>query len=186
MPRVTEVLRNAQTLADFSNLEATQVDYFRHNFPDFVPEKWWEHRDGKQWRMTQDFLRESWANKFNGGPYFVARLILSVFDPSQTIVTGMDEMFPGTSKEGPEQVFAIPGDFPWGTTPFQMAVLHLFEHPWRARFCEECRKRFIAVEPKNKFCSPACSDVYRTRKKLDWWKKHGNAWRRKRKRKART
>lgn len=175
MPRVTEVLRNAQALAGFSNLEtAREADYFRNNYPDFLPGKWWEYRNGEQWRMTQRFLRESWKSQFTGGGYFVARLIQSVFNPDDLL----DSLF--DFKTGQPKFIEI-SEMPWGSTPFQMAVLHLFERPWRARFCEECHKRFIAVEPKNKFCSPACSDVYRTRKKLDWWHKHGNVWRKKRK-----
>jgi hypothetical protein len=41
--------------------------------------------------------------------------------------------------------------------PMQRAIVYLFEHSWRARFCAECNKRFVAAEPKNKFCSESCS-----------------------------
>jgi len=42
MPKVTEALRDAQALADFSNLEPAKMNYFRNNYPDFVPSKWWD------------------------------------------------------------------------------------------------------------------------------------------------
>jgi hypothetical protein len=44
MPRVTDVFRDAQALALFSNLEEGDVGHFRNNYPDFAPHKWWEYR----------------------------------------------------------------------------------------------------------------------------------------------
>jgi hypothetical protein len=171
MPKVSEDLRDAQILADFSNLNAADVDYFRRNFPDFLPDKWWDYRNGDQRRMTQRLLRESWENHFSGGVFFVTRLVLSVFDPDDT--DGLNEIIHGTP-----QIFASLADIPWGSTPFQRAVLYLFAHNWRARFCPVCNKRFVAAEPKNKFCSSACSEEDRRRQKREWFRKHGKAWRR--------
>jgi hypothetical protein len=88
MPAATEELRNAQALAEFSNLEQEQIDYFRNNFPDFCPQAWWDYQ-GKvtyagqmQWQLTQHLLRESWKNGFKGGAYFLVALLTSVFKPS--------------------------------------------------------------------------------------------------------
>jgi hypothetical protein len=44
MPRNTEILRDAQALAEFSNLEPAQVEYFRNNYSDFAPQKWWDNQ----------------------------------------------------------------------------------------------------------------------------------------------
>ena len=175
MPRVTEMLRDAQALAEFSNLEPAHLDYFRNNYPEFLPSKWWNYRDGQQWRMTQEFLRESWEKHFTGGIFFVTRLILSVFNPDDLL----DSQFGFTVERRKEKGFADLGEIPWGATPFQRAVLHLFENPWRARFCRVCNKRFIAVEAKNKFCGSECSAEDRRRQKREWFRLHGKAWRKK-------
>src|SRR5438128_2517516 len=42
MPRVTEILRDAQALAEFSNLKPGEIEYFRNNYADFAPNKWWD------------------------------------------------------------------------------------------------------------------------------------------------
>ena len=43
MPRVTDVFRDAQALALFSNLEEKDVEDFRNNYPDFAPQRWWDY-----------------------------------------------------------------------------------------------------------------------------------------------
>lgn len=198
MPRVTNNLRNAQTLAEFSNLEPNRLDYFRNNYPNFVPQAWWDYKNGLQWRKTQEFLRRWWencstragarrtapdwnSNSLASSPVSelirgahliqdkaalpstsvseVMRLILSVFDPRHPpTLTSIDEMS-------------------WESVPFQKAVLYLFEQPWRARFCAQCNKRFVAAEPKNKFCSDACSNESRLHQKRNAWHAHKNQWR---------
>jgi hypothetical protein len=177
MPKVTETLRDAQALAEFSNLESADVEYFRHNYADFVPDKWWGYRNGEQWQMTQRFLRESWENQFTGGFFFITRLVLSVFNPDELL----DSLFGFETKPSEQKAFAELGDIPWGATPFQRAVLHLFERPWRARFCSVCKKRFVAVEPKNKFCSQPCSDESSRLRHNEWARKNLKTWRRKQK-----
>src|SRR5579864_9132028 len=92
MPKISEALRDAQALAEFSNLLRNKVEYFRHNYPDFVPQAWWKYqpiiRDHmtfeagsssditpsgrvrrrlrwRQWQLNQQWLREAWENNFN-------------------------------------------------------------------------------------------------------------------------
>lgn len=172
-----QILSDATALAEFANLELGDLDRFQRKYPDFVPLKWWDYRDGAQWRMSQDFLRLAWQESFAGGFFTQARLLLSVFDPETTL----DAAFGFEIKPGEEQAFANLGDIPAGTTPFQRAVLHLFEHPWRARFCAVCKKRFVAAEPKNKFCSEACSHESSRIRHNEWARKNLKAWRQKQK-----
>jgi hypothetical protein len=174
MPRVTNNLRDAQALAEFSNLEPNRVEWFRNNYPDFVPQAWWDYKNGLQWRNTQEFVRRWWRNCSIRDMAEVIRLVSSVFNPG--------DIFPGSLFEDAPDLptFASFDEMSWGTAPFQKGVLYLFEHPWRARFCAECNKRFVAAEPKNKFCSDRCSHENRTRQKRDWFRKHGKQWRRKR------
>ncbi len=59
----------------------------------------------------------------------------------------------------------------------QGAIVYLFEHPWRARFCAEWNKRFVAAEPKNKFCIESCSHEKRIRQLRESWRKNKDKWR---------
>ena len=179
MPNAMDVLRDAQALAEFSNLDPADVGYFRNNYPDFVPQKWWDYtptttdssgnivpRRQKQWELNQSYLRYSWQNNFKGGLSFNFRLTNSVFDPEKTWAFWWGE------EEKPDSVNE--SEMGWGLFPHQKAVLFLFENPWRARFCAECNKRFVAAQPKNKFCSPECSQKTRNKQKLASWNKTGS------------
>src|SRR5258708_6819457 len=115
MPRVTDNLRNAQTLADFSNLEAsappghpTHPDYFRNNHPDFVPNGWWDYKNGVQWRSTQEFVRRWWKTCHVRDMAEVVRLVSSVFNPG--------DIFPGSMFEDAPDLptFASFDEISWG------------------------------------------------------------------------
>ena len=189
MPRVTDKLRDAQALAEFSNLEPNRVEWFRNNYPEFAPESWWDYqfKGEKQWQLTQKLLRHSWENQFGDGIYSLIDLLGSVTDPlriadaeragEQAVKKMLAERagvpFKGADNETPRSRLDI-------YVPLQRAIVYLFENSWRARFCAECKKRFVAAEPKNKFCSERCSHENRTRQKREWFRKHGKQWRRKR------
>lgn len=184
-----ETLWHAEALAEFSNLEPQDVERFRAKYPDFVPQKWWDYvgtsanskgdlvtSTGKQWQMNQRFLREAWDKHFTGELFFIIRLTMSVFDPDELL----DVAFGFNERPS----FATLSELPWGTYPHQKAVLFLHQQPWRARFCAECKKRFVAAEPKNKYCSDACSHENRNRQKRKWFNEHGSEQRAARRRKA--
>ena len=68
-------LKNARVLENFSNLNNEQeIEYFRHNYPDFLPEHWWDGKSFKpvggvlipepRWEHFQRILRETWQEKF--------------------------------------------------------------------------------------------------------------------------
>jgi hypothetical protein len=96
------------------------------------------------------------------------RLVLSVFDPAQVNLLDL-------SSKPYRPSFAELGDLPAGSSPYQQAVMFLFAEPWRARFCGEqsCNKRFVAAEPKTKYCSEACAHSSRNRQKMTWWNAEG-------------
>jgi hypothetical protein len=217
MPRVTDNLRDAQALAEFSNLESNRVEWFRNNYPDFVPQAWWDYQSGqsvskplsgidqygkmvtgvdksgeKQWQLTQDILQHSWKHQFKDedGVYSLVALITSVFNPDRLFTTiaerAIDEVFPQGLPEGysisgipPRPAFENFYGHGVASTPFHRAVVYLFQNSWRARFCAECNKRFVAAEPKNKFCGDKCSNENRQRQKREWFRKNGKQWRRK-------
>jgi hypothetical protein len=172
-----QILSEGSTLAEFSNLGTGGVNRFRQKHPDFLPERWWEYRNGEQWQMTQGFLREAWQKKFDVEFFWRVLLLLSVFDPEDTL----DGAFGFPVAPGKEQAFATLSEIPAGTTPFQRAVLHLFENPWRARFCPVCGNRFVAAEAKTKFCSQKCSEESTRKRHNEWARKNLKAWRKKQK-----
>jgi hypothetical protein len=203
MPVVTEVLRDAQTLAEFSNLEPHQLEYFRHNYSDFAPQSWWDYSLTLQdlllagnlehlgilindpfwkrepfrpkdpsggdtyafrqqttprylWRQNQSWLREAWKVHFEIKLLDTLKLVMSVFDPNKS-----------SSK-----IFANLLEVPIGG-PYYRGLSYLLEQKWRARFCQECKKRFVAGESRNKYCSESCSHLAHTKQKLENWNKPG-------------
>jgi hypothetical protein len=228
MPKMTENLRNAQILTDFSNLEPAQVEYFRNNYPDFVPKAWWDEesepdtvtvlRDGKvmevppsrlverngtieiteeplpprkQWEKTQAQVRAWWKRRVKDDVFSLVIMLNSVFDPdphsdfSRMAEWAVRELYPdglpeGVTVEIPGREITNSSNLREGYIPMQGAIVYLFENSWRARFCPFCRKRFVAAEPKTKFCSSTCSEEDRRRQKREWFRKHGKQWRKKR------
>jgi predicted nucleic acid-binding Zn ribbon protein len=187
MPKITENLRNAGILADFSNLEnSAQVDYFRHNYEDFAPQEWWAYqfKGEKQWQLTQTLLRHSWENQFGDGIYNLIGLLNSVIDPlriadaergaEQAVKKMLAERAGVPIKDADNETPRLRLDT---YIPLQRAIVFLFEDSWRARFCAECKKRFVATQPKNKFCGDECRTNNRTRQKLEWRREHSKAWR---------
>jgi hypothetical protein len=207
MPRVTDSLRDAQILAEFSILEPDKVEYFRNNYPDFVPSSWWDYDSGQpwndakldgklQWQITQVFLSRAWASQFKIGVWSLVNLLRLIFNADSLFTTiaerFMREPYPNGFPEGTRADFAegriefsdgraiqLPprprfgyGDENEQEIPMQRAIVYLFENPWRARLCAECNKRFVAAEPKNKFCSESCSHENRNRQKRKWWNKN--------------
>ncbi len=204
MPRVTDNLRNAQILADFSNLEPAQVEYFRNNYPDFAPHLWWDYQykgSERAWESTQKSLRHAWGNQFKDGILNLLGLLNSVTAPLRLAdaeragYEKVKEMFgeqaaQETAKRflGEKALTLQPSETRVDDhIPIQRAIVYLFENSWRARFCAQCKKRFVAAEPRNKFCSDECSRIYGNERKADWFetydkamrKKYGKSWRRK-------
>jgi hypothetical protein len=179
MPAVTETLRNAQILAEFSNLEPDGVEYFRHNYPDFAPSRWWDYQSdlGKpQWQVSQERLRKRWQGQFADNLLDRVILTFSVFDPWDLIMHDTDfipEFYhfdPDASKPSLIPLEDVNSKHYY---PYHRAVFFLFEHPWRARFCVECNKRFVATGSQNIYCGEACSHVWHNRQKLKWYYKDG-------------
>jgi hypothetical protein len=69
--------------------------------------------------------------------------------------------------------------------PYQRALMFMAVEPWRARFCAICGGRFVAEKPATRFCSAKCAGGARKNSRDAWWCRHGERWRRKR-RKRRT
>jgi hypothetical protein len=189
VPAVTALMRDVQALAIFSNLEPHEVEDFRHNYPDFVPQAWWEYAPGltsklgkessgelgipaKQWQINQGFLRIAWEQKFERDAFGLVRLLLSVFDPVPMLDRIQFETSHGGGNGNTKPIFAELIDLQ-RSYPYRDAVSFLFEHPWRAKFCAQCHKRFVAVERNNKYCSESCSHEAHIGQKRKYWHKKG-------------
>jgi hypothetical protein len=182
---VKEILWYAQALAEFSNLEPNGVEHFRRKYPDFAPSRWWDYQSdvGKpQWQFNQGYLHKIWQKQFANNLHDRLLLTLSVFDPRDITwpfhdfdpehMRGFDPDYfdPDASKPafiGLQEMDAM------HYYPYHKAALFLFDHPWRARFCVECKKRFVAAESRNIYCSNACFHERRNQQKLEWWNKGG-------------
>src|SRR5215470_5332722 len=109
MPKLKEILMDARTLADFSNLEPAQVEYFRNNHPGFIPDRWWDYKNGVQWQKTQNFLRTwwKWDIKAKQDISSLVRIVSSVFDPGN--------IFPGQFEDALDlPTFAAFDEMTWG------------------------------------------------------------------------
>jgi hypothetical protein len=172
-------LWDAEVLAEFSNLDEERVGEFRAKHRDFVPQAWWDYRTDANrplhWKRNQEWLREAWKEGFELGLYGLMRLVTSVFDPEEDFAMPLS-MVP-TLQNRP--AFASLNEMREDSYPYQKAVIFLGEQKWRARYCRECGKRYVADHPKRIFCSDACSHQHRNKQKLASWNKHGRKWRKK-------
>jgi hypothetical protein len=170
MKRKTELFRDTQALATFSNISTTnEAEYFHHNFPAFLPERFWNWRVALpkgdpslgetplRWQVFQYILRETWHAGF----------------PLEKCVALISDKIP--DEEGNALDTKV-----W---PFQKAVMVLGIEPWRAKFCT-CGRRFVADKPSRRFCSDRCSSDARKASQRSWWNEHGDKWREKRNRQA--
>ena len=182
------VLRDAQILASFANLEPAGVDYFRNNFPDFLPPVWWKFevvqggvgdppdencsqeeyeaytaalsRNSRPlWEDRQKSVRLAWKNGFEMKT--AVRLIAVGAVP-----WSLGPTLPGTVD--------VMGLKVW---PYMNAVFFLAGQSWRARFCSMCGNHFVADKTNRKFCSDRCFQQSRKKDKLGWWQEHGQQWR---------
>jgi hypothetical protein len=179
MPKTKNILWDAERLALFSNAStAGEIQQFRENREDFFPRNFWNWplRVGGPgefavssvpipqevipfWQAFQRALRDAWQVGFPLEE--CVRLISSAAVP--------DRLFGKTDVE--------PDLLSYPVWPYQRAVMFLGVEPWRARFCGQCGKRFVADKPARRFCSNTCSAKARKASRMDWWNRKGEEWR---------
>ena len=72
-------------------------------------------------------------------------------------------------------------------TTVQKILYFLLQHGERAKRCAnmECpHPLFIATEPNERYCSPACSENAQRLARMNWWKEKGTEWRKARAKKS--
>jgi hypothetical protein len=182
------VLWDAERLAQFSNADGTmELERFRANNEGFFPrnfENWQvpQTNDSEPilttdaasaeavrrlkreppirfWRAFQHVLHDAWREGF---PLEESvRLISCIAVPDR--LSGKSDVEP--------DLLSFP------VWPCQRAVMFLGVETWRARFCAQCGKRFVADKPARRFCSNACAAKARKHSKKVWWTEKGNEWR---------
>ena len=150
-------LAEAKTLADFANLEPSDVGAFRKDHPDFFPAAWWDYRPTTltkrptlekptpkmQWEIVQQMVRDTWLRQFRLPPFWSTWLLTSVFDPEEM---GWDEEHRPPFVTG---LHVLDID----SYPYHEAVQWLVGQSWRVKQCEQCGKCFIAEASQRRFCS---------------------------------
>jgi hypothetical protein len=145
-------LIDADILARFAELTSEEVEDFRHSVaPGFVPEPWWEFdgqkiRDWKMWQEMQALVRDTWDAGFSG-EYTISLLMNHAYVRDQA---------------EPDEGYVFPYEI-YRAMPYQNAAMFLFNQSWRARRCNrpDCRKRFVAKEANDQFCSVECRKEFR-------------------------
>jgi hypothetical protein len=141
-------LVDAGTLAQFAELKPEEVENFRHRVaPGFVPEQWWDSagqraRDWKIWQEMQTLVRSAWDSGFPTD--YALSILLNHFSTA----THEDDSFLAFT-----EIFR--------SLPYQKATMFMFNQSWRARRCNQCRKRFVARETNDQFCSADCRVEFR-------------------------
>ena len=211
--------RDAQALAKFSNLvpnapkgSEEDVEYFRQNYPGFVPQVWWKWRVSSKtdpvqflWEAEQKTLHDAWKESF---PLEDSVRLISTGPPIPEAWIEESEKAWAALGVGPgviaPEAIVLPNRPPapvqeWMATvglepdmwikspvwPYQRAVMFLATEPWRARFCESCGKRYVAFKPGRRYCSDRCTQAARRGSKRASWHKHSRKWRPKKTRKSR-
>ena len=174
MTSAVDVFRDAQTLAQFSNISTSdEADYFRHNYSGFLPETWWDRFDKWWdsdtsrprpyiWLEIQRLVREAWQRGF---PMDACIHLISI--PARFEYLNLLKLV----QSGP-----LPFDRGENVWPYQRAVMVLSLESWRVRVCV-CGNRFAADKPQRRFCSDRCAATARKGSRLIWWKEHGKQWR---------
>ena len=174
MPTRTSTQREAQHLAALLALTPDGVLAFRKKYPRFAPAKWWDYQptdsEGNplarmQWERVQEFLREAWDDGFELDLFELNRLLLSVFDPADTIA--------GIFGDKVRPAFANLSDIA-EEFGFHIGVSYLKEHPWAAKICGECKRPFAADIPQRRYCGLKCSGEVVRKDHLKYWHKKGS------------
>ena len=177
---IKEQLYDALKLAEFANLETTDIDSFRAKYPDFAPEGWWEALElpvvvageviknptsDRPWKRLQQELREAWQTKFP------CDICVSLIEQGAKL-SEHDQFIQEVSARALKMDNASALEFlakqnypPIRVWDYQRAVMFLFVQSWRAVFCMSCGKRFVKDTKGRLYCSEKCYGPHRAQAK---------------------
>lgn len=181
-----EVNELFRALTELANLGDTlnDVRFFRKRWPDFFPKPFYDEterlmNDPAFWDYAfmriKRALHDLWTGQ-NRAPFLVPQLLgIRASGLSYYITTG--------NSGDPTDMH-----FDWKTgkflfaskVKFHQAMWFLSQQTWRAKVCGHCGGCFVAKRQTQLYCSSDCSEQAERAWKRDWWRKHGEDWRRKR------
>jgi hypothetical protein len=183
-----------EELANLSN-EQRAIDRFETRYTRFLP---WAHSVAQTTRIKEIPLEvthsETTLVSPGYNPLFALQKALRLIWKAPDQMTKERMIF--RFREGD---FTTTGSFffnmltPWPLTPFEQAVLYLLKEAKLTRHCENpgCSTPYFFAQRRNqKYCSGPCSMPAQREHKRNWWRQHGDQWRKnrvnKRKRRVRS
>lgn len=172
--KMKDILNEAKALAAFSNLKDDEVEYFRKNYSDFMPDIWSTVSIGADsaQHMLQGLLADAWRSGFTLDDCVGLITAVARFSRLEKSLQHYMQAYDGTAT-GP-----LPPPETW---PIQRAVMFLGMNPWRASICSRCGKRYVKDKSTRRFCSDKCFQESRLLSKRSWWSEHAKEKRTKRK-----
>jgi hypothetical protein len=171
---------DAVVLAAFANLRDEEVENFRRNYPDFVPDALWDYTSDAappepQWKLSQGWVRAAWERWSTGTGLELFRLVAmftSVSDVSKSFATEF-----GTGEKPAYADIVDLAAMNEKEYPFHRAVAYLNQQPWRAKKCAECGRYIVVRMGKTKYCDRNdCGNNIREQRhraaKLRYWHKN--------------
>jgi len=177
--KVTEAFRDAEALADFANLEPTDlatVANFRKNYPDFAPDEWWDYpyridgtrviraedvdkiRNDPDYKTQFDKLGEG-LPQWQHAQDHIQEVWKAKFKLNASGVSDLLKLVFYVDRPGlvwnSSQVLLPNGTIYELNTKlysFHKAVLYLHERPGQAKVCTECGKYFVTARGKRELC----------------------------------
>jgi hypothetical protein len=168
-----EILHDAKALAAFSNLKENEMEYFRQNYPDFLPSVSSIAVDYSGWRILQGLVINAWTSFTLDECVGLITAAVS-YSNLENLMQKARASYDGIDT-GP-----LPTP---GTWPFQRAVMFLGMNPWRASICSRCGNRYVKDKSTRRFCSDKCFQESRLLSKRSWWSEHAKEIKRKKGRK---
>lgn len=202
-----EFLREAKTLAKFSNLTAAGADYFKHNYPNFLPEALWLGAGLKSAVPNDTPFEDLQLPGANRGDQLTASHAVSITLSKEQADAIRHELLPlwqefqtwlrdtWRARFPLEKCIALisaAGNIPHAPPTAAESEPQKFEKPkvWPYQRAVMllgvepwrarfcvCGKRFVADKPSRRFCSTRCSSDARKVSRRAWWSEHGKQWR---------
>jgi hypothetical protein len=154
-------LTDARTLAEFLDLQSSDVTKFRADHPSFLPPMVWtafgplpNSAPGRypMWMQMQNRLREVWIEGFR------EKDVLDLISSSNTILDFA--IADATTRSDARAIASLDA--------YRKAILFLYGESWRAKKpCPQCEHHFIANHSQTEFCSVQCSATWRKQYKAN-------------------
>ena len=181
--------KDARLLARFAVLRESDIDAFRKDAPDFVPQDYWGAMPtltlrpdlpleqvlykGRPWELAQRMVRDAWHQRF---PPEKAVELISNCSKFSDMERQLNAILTAPNASVEDLLRHLSPAKMYG---FQKAVMYLSMQPWRAKVCslESCKRRYVANAPPQETCGLDCRSQYHKLRKARDWEKSGRQYR---------